>query len=224
VGSVGPKFVAVGSTIGRIGKHQGNMADSRRKLNMNRLRPVAPLQIPEIEAERDETVGCLRYSVLAAIGLLVLALVAVVAVFVVVQMEQRTKAAPNANAPLPPGGITVAVKQIDPALTVPQLEKLDGTGEPAPVAGFAIDLGSALSFGDLSRRFAEIASQNAELQLDRLEPRATLKETIDGLEARLLVGPFETMAEAIDTCRNIALPSGIECRAVNFSGARIARE
>jgi hypothetical protein len=198
------------------------MADSRRKLNTPRLRPIKPLQIPEIETDRDETVGCLRRTVLAAIFLLIFALAAVIVVFVIVQVERLSEKQAGPGRVGAPGGVTVAVKQADPKKIEPGA--LPDAGASQKLPGFAIDLGSAQSFSELSRRFAEIATQNAELQFDALEPRATLTDTIDGLEARLLVGPFETLAQAIEACRNIALPSGIECKAVGFAGEKIARE
>ena len=200
------------------------MANSRRKLNMPRLRPIKPLQIPEVETDRDETVGCLRRTVLAAIFLLIFALAAVIVVFVIVQVERLTEKQSGLGRIGAPGGVTVAVKQTDPKKSEPGALVLPDASASQKLPGFALDLGSAQSFSELSRRFAEIAAQNAELQFDALEPRATLTDTIDGLEARLLVGPFETLGQAIEACRNIALPSGIECKAVDFAGEKIARE
>jgi hypothetical protein len=198
------------------------MADSRRKLNTPRLRPVKPLQIPDLVRDPDETVGCLRHTVLAAIVLLFLALAGVVLTFAYVQFEQKI-VGPAGPASADPGGVTVAVKQNDPEKIAPEiLEKHQAQTKEVP--GFAINLGSAQSFSDLSRRFAEIAAQNAELQFDRLEPRATLTETIDGLEAQLLVGPFETLQLAEQACASIALPSGVDCSAAKIAGDLIARE
>ena len=56
-----------------------------------------------------------------------------------------------------------------------------------------------------------------------LEPRATLADTPDGLEARLLVGPFTTLDDAEAICGQLALPAGIACRPVGFAGEVIAR-
>jgi hypothetical protein len=186
------------------------------------LRPVKPLQIPDLVRDPDETVGCLRRTVLAAIVLLFLALAGVVLTFAYVQFEQKV-VEPAGPGSADPGGVTVAVKQNDPEKIAPEiLEKHQAQTKEVP--GFAINLGSAQSFSELSRRFAEIAAQNAELQFDRLEPRATLTETIDGLEAQLLVGPFETLQLAEQACASIALPSGVDCSAAKFAGDLIARE
>ena len=86
-------------------------------------------------------------------------------------------------------------------------------------------LGSAQSFTELSRRFGEIARANQEIPFDTLEPRATLKDTAQGLEARLVVGPFASEAEARKRiCDQIALPAGVECRPAPFEGELIARQ
>lgn len=89
---------------------------------------------------------------------------------------------------------------------------------------YAMELGAAPSFSALSTRFATIAGQNAEAGFDRLEPHATLVETDKGLEARLLVGPFASQAEAEAACATLALPQGVTCSAVMFDGERIARQ
>jgi hypothetical protein len=129
--------------------------------------------------------------------------------------------------PEEPAGTTVIVKVPDPQVVAEkQAENI-----AAPVAsgsqvanGYSIDLGAAQSFTALSRRFGEIARANQEIGFDALEPRATLKDTPQGLEARLVVGPFATEAEAVRTCEQIALPAGIECRAAPFEGELIARQ
>ncbi|MFZ1814513.1 MAG: SPOR domain-containing protein [Rhizobiaceae bacterium] len=138
--------------------------------------------------------------------------------------ERADPNAPISILPRQPDGITIAIKQ-------PAAENLTAQLIAPPVAegldqarGYAVDLGSALSFAELSTRFAEIAANNAEAGLDQLEPRATLSDTVNGLEARLLVGPFASGEEALEACARIALPAGIECKAVEFRGELIARE
>jgi hypothetical protein len=90
--------------------------------------------------------------------------------------------------------------------------------------GYAIELGGARSFSELSRRFAAIADANQEIAFDRMEPRVTLADTATGVEARLLVGPFDSLVDAEETCAQIALPSGIGCRPTGFAGEVIARQ
>lgn len=131
---------------------------------------------------------------------------------------------PLSILPSEPDGVTIVLKK-------PELERQVPQAVPAPVTqgadraqGFAMDLGAAQSFSELSQRFARLAQTNAELGFDRLEPRAILIDTSAGLQARLLVGPFTNDAQAAQACANIALPAGIECQAVEFSGELIARE
>jgi hypothetical protein len=99
---------------------------------------------------------------------------------------------------------------------------------PAPVTagelGYAIELGGARSFSELSKRFAQIADANQEIDFDRMEPRVTLSDTAAGVEARLLVGPFDSLVEAEETCAQIALPAGVGCQPAAFAGEVIARK
>ncbi len=134
--------------------------------------------------------------------------------------------APISILPPQPEGVTVLVKQPEPQSTEGPLQS-----NSAPVAGgsqlaigFAMDLGAADSFSDLSGRFATIAEGNQEIPFDRLEPRATLRDTASGLEARLLVGPFGKLEEAEAACASIALPAGVDCQAQPFEGELIARQ
>jgi hypothetical protein len=120
------------------------------------------------------------------------------------------------------------------AAPVQQAVAIDGppSVEPAPVPepvnagelGYAIELGGARSFSELSKRFAAIAEANQEIAFDRMEPRVTLEDNEQGVEARLLVGPFDSLVEAEETCAQIALPAGIGCRPVAFAGELIARK
>ena len=87
-----------------------------------------------------------------------------------------------------------------------------------------MDLGAADSFIDLTRRFATIVAENGENNFLRLEPRAVLRETVNGLEARLLVGPFDSEAEAAEACEVLILREGVVCTAQPFEGELIARE
>ncbi len=136
------------------------------------------------------------------------------------------KSEPIPVLPKEPAGTTILVKKPEPS--IPE----EPAPAPAPAVqssqqlanGYSIDLGAALSFSELSRRFGEIARSNQELPFDTLEPRATLKDTPQGLEARLVVGPFATEAEAAEICGKIALPSGVECNPAPFEGELISRQ
>lgn len=142
--------------------------------------------------------------------------------------------APVSILPPVPDGVTVLVKQPDQPGAIAQNEQAAEAGAVEPTApaasgsqvanGYAIDLGAADSFSELSRRFAAIADANQEVPFDRLEPRATLQETAAGLEARLVVGPFTSLDAAQSACASIALPGGVECKAGRFEGELIARQ
>lgn len=168
--------------------------------------------------------------------------VGLVGMFVYISMFPMPTSNPAATVVSQPYEETVIAKTDRPPIAIQAAEptgvtvkdKLDeeriqsSTGTPALInsnpsasTGFGIDLGAAPSFGELSRRFVEIAETNAEMLLDQLEPRATLSETTNGLEARLMIGPFETLEEAQTTCANIALPADIKCIARKFEGQPI---
>ncbi len=122
-------------------------------------------------------------------------------------------------------GVTVLAMQM-PEKTV-QAEPVYAPlpGSVVKAEGYAMELGSALSFAELSARFAQIVSLNNNIgAFDRLDPRAVLKDTMTGLEAILLVGPFETEADAGTACKAIRKPEGLGCTAVEFDGVLIDRE
>ena len=132
--------------------------------------------------------------------------------------------APVSILPEAPGGVTVLEKQPEtdsPGTVVPSAPIAQGAGI---ATGFAMDLGAADSFIDLTRRFATIVAENGENNFLRLEPRAVLRETVNGLEARLLVGPFDSEAEAAEACEVLILREGVVCTAQPFEGELIARE
>lgn len=121
-------------------------------------------------------------------------------------------------------GVTVLSRQpFDRNASAPPPPKVKPVEQAEP-REYAMELGGAQSFSELSTRFARIAGQNAEAGFDHLEPRATLRDTLEGLEARLLVGPFATQADALAACGGLALPQDILCRAVPFEGEVIARQ
>jgi len=140
------------------------------------------------------------------------------------QTSAQSDTAPVSILPVEPEGVTILEKQ-------PELAQEDASAPIAPVAqgadiatGFAMDIGAADSFLELSRRFAETVLANGEENFQRLEPRAVLRETITGLEARLLIGPFETEAAAKEACNVLVLSEETTCMPSRFEGELIARE
>ncbi|MEZ5870244.1 MAG: hypothetical protein R3D32_00080 [Nitratireductor sp.] len=181
--------------------------------------------LPPQDAEKRLTP--VKILLLAGMAFIAFALTATIVVLVArlaVTGGDDTSLGPVSLLPREPDGVTIVAKQ-------PEENGNLLTGSSAPQAagadvaqGYAMELGSALSFAELSARFAVLASQNAEAGLDQLEPRATLAETENGLEALLLVGPYKTLEAASEACQNIALPQDINCKATAFKGELISRE
>lgn len=136
---------------------------------------------------------------------------------------EKSKASPTSILPESPEGVTVIEKQAELSKSVPT-PQISVTSGAASGTGYAMELGSALSFSELSARFAVILSNNGVENFNRLEPRAVLTETVSGLEAKLLVGPFENEQLAIEGCEVLVLPSDVTCKTSRFEGELIARE
>ncbi|MGB7286335.1 MAG: hypothetical protein WBC71_05340 [Salaquimonas sp.] len=137
---------------------------------------------------------------------------------------QEEDTSPISILPLEPGGVTILQKQPETNEPLAPIA-LAPIAQGADVAtGFGIDVGSADSFLDLTRKFAELVTINGPENFQRLEPRAILRETLTGLEARLLIGPFETAVQAVEACNVLILSDEIPCTAEIFQGELIARE
>ena len=126
--------------------------------------------------------------------------------------------------PEKPDGITILEKQLDQVEPADEIILSPSTQGSSLVTGFAADLGSALSFRELSDRFALIVETNGVENFTKLEPRAVLKETVNGLEARLFVGPFKSEADVIEACQVIERGEDIPCSPVIFEGELISRQ
>jgi hypothetical protein len=140
------------------------------------------------------------------------------------QVTENTSNEPISILPNKPDGITILEKQPDLTTTSPQIALAPIAQGSEIASGFAMDLGASGSFFDLTRRFVDLAAANGVENFQRLEPRAVLRETVTGLEARLLIGPFETEQQAKEACNVLILPEGETCIAVIFQGDLIARE
>ncbi len=140
------------------------------------------------------------------------------------QETENTSNEPISILPNKPDGITILEKQPDLTTTSPQIALAPIAQGSEIASGFAMDLGASDSFFDLTRRFVDLAAANGVENFQRLEPRAVLRETVTGLEARLLIGPFETEQQAKEACNVLILPEGETCIAVIFQGDLIARE
>ncbi|MBL1404377.1 MAG: hypothetical protein COC00_000225 [Rhizobiales bacterium] len=139
------------------------------------------------------------------------------------RVSGKSVVAPTSILPAAPEGVTVMEKQAELSNSVPT-PPISVTSGAASGTGYAMELGSALSFAELSARFAVILSNNGSDNFNRLEPRAVLTETVSGLEAKLLVGPFENEQLAIEGCEVLVLPADVTCKTSRFEGELIARE
>ena len=129
---------------------------------------------------------------------------------------------PLSILPREAGGVTVVEKQPEAVATPAIVAPIAAVA--AVASGYAMDLGAAVSFIDLTARFHNIEMTNGPENFVRLEPRAVLRETDSGLEARLLVGPFDTENAAEEACAALELPDDLQCQPVLFEGEIIPRE
>lgn len=145
-----------------------------------------------------------------------------------VDQESSAKAAdpeqPLSILPKEPAGVTVIAKQPEEIQTVANNTRISVGLTNQLENGFAMEVGSALSFVELSGKFAKIAELNGKENFDRLEPRALLSETVDGLRAKLLIGPFKDEAAAKEACDVLILPAEETCSIQPFDGELIGRE
>lgn len=90
--------------------------------------------------------------------------------------------------------------------------------------GFAMQLGSAKTVLELSHRFNRIAADNNPKNFERLQPRAIFAETVSGLQAFLLVGPFDNEKDVLEACEVLILNEAVECKPRLFEGEAIPRQ
>ncbi len=225
------------------------MPDSRRKTILREK--SQPIARPDARTGARDTDGStatgrpvrepalLRLVKRSLLGLAVLFLILVTILALLLAWSLLTgddianRASDPANIENGDGGASTQAQQGD-GVTI--LHKEGGQAEPQafpgtlidrqtnPATGFAVDLGAAMSFSELSRRFADIERLNAEAGFENLQPRAIIADSASGIEARLLVGPFESIAAAQAICAAIALPDGVECNAREFAGEVISRQ
>ncbi len=111
---------------------------------------------------------------------------------------------PQASAPVAPPPAQVAAAPVVPATTP--------SGEPAP----AIDLGGYRTVGSLKRSWADMADRYAEFG-GEIEPLARLRETENGMEARLVAGPYSTQGDAAKACLRLRA-LGVNCSVTGYTG------
>jgi hypothetical protein len=138
--------------------------------------------------------------------------------------QDAALAEPISILPEMPEGTTIMEKQPDASTSINGFASAPVAQGADIASGYAVDLGKGLSFLELSKRFASIVEENGPENFRRLEPRAILIDTVTGLEARLLVGPFETERAASEACEVLLLPDQLGCKPTQFEGELIARQ
>jgi hypothetical protein len=84
----------------------------------------------------------------------------------------------------------------------------------------ALDLGAGVSFDALRARWEQIRT-NSPSPVSSLEARAVLRDTDEGLQAHLVVGPLANRAQALELCGIVSTASNGKCSAVTFEGQRL---
>ncbi len=136
--------------------------------------------------------------------------------------EPKTETEPDAEdaAALPP---------IEPRPPVRIVSATPATAfaPPAPTpnpaaaeAPAAIDLGGFRSLASLRRSWADMSLRYGDLSKG-MEPRARLRETDSGMEARLLAGPFTDPTSAAKACLRLRA-AGAPCTVTTYGGQPIS--
>lgn len=124
--------------------------------------------------------------------------------------------AARTSAPRVPGAETVPpVRMV--ATTVARPAATPGLTDGEPVG---IDLGGFRSLATLRRSWTDMGQRHGDLSKG-LEPRARLRETDTGIEARLLAGPFPDATEAARVCLKLKA-AGAPCTVTGWGGQPVS--
>jgi len=93
----------------------------------------------------------------------------------------------------------------------------EAAAAPQPVGeAAALDLGGYRTLASLRRSWNDMTTRYAEFGT-KMEPLARLRETENGMEARLLAGPYVNQAEAAKSCIRLRA-LGVTCAVTGYSG------
>lgn len=84
---------------------------------------------------------------------------------------------------------------------------------------FAIQLGVADTMTEVRKMWTSMSNEH-DLLIGRLEPAVAIAEEKNKIRVRLLAGPFDDAADAIQLC-TLLVERGIDCRAVRNEGQKL---
>lgn len=87
---------------------------------------------------------------------------------------------------------------------------------------FAVEIGYADTMGDLRELWRRLARENRPL-IGGLDPAVAIAEQDGALKLRLLAGPFQNAADAIQLCA-LLVGRGVDCRAVPSQGQQLVMQ
>lgn len=87
---------------------------------------------------------------------------------------------------------------------------------------FAVEIGSGATMNEIRELWRRLSRENRPL-IGGLEPAVALAEQDGGLKLRLLAGPFQNAADAIQLCA-LLVGRGVDCRAVPSQGQQLVMQ
>jgi len=101
-----------------------------------------------------------------------------------------------------------------------EIASIQNSQRKGDVNSVGVDLGTGISFDALRDRWNSIAANNPDITAG-LEARAVLRESANGMQAHLIVGPFPSSDTANQICNNLSLNQQAACRPTTFEGQRL---
>lgn len=132
------------------------------------------------------------------------------------EAETHAEAAP-AQPPADPRPPVRVVSATPASALVPPAPVPEASAAAAPSA---IDIGGFRSLSSLRRSWADMSQRYGDLSKG-MEPRARLRETDSGIEARLLAGPFADPTDAAKACLRLRA-AGAPCAVTTYGGQPIS--
>ncbi|TCT12542.1 sporulation related protein [Tepidamorphus gemmatus] len=87
---------------------------------------------------------------------------------------------------------------------------------------FAVEIGSGVTMSEIRELWRRLSRENRPL-IGGLEPAVAIAEQDGGLRLRLLAGPFQNAADAVQLCA-VLVGRGVDCRAVPSQGQQLVMQ